>query len=136
MSILSFIHKEGIPMKNIKLVIGLTSFIFCLLICVQSCVISFYISSINNSNFIFGLDLYLGIDFFLAGLLVLLSIRDKYNFLLSIASILYLLGGIYSIINKSPFNNQIIWAIICFIYFIVTLYLILNKTKFSEKIND
>ncbi len=123
-------------MKNIKLVIGLTSFIFCVLICVQSCLISLYISNINNTNFIFSFDFYLGIDILLAGLLVLLSIFDKYSFLLPAASILYLLGGIYSLINKGPFNNQIIWAIIYFIYFMIITFLIINKTKFSDKIKD
>lgn len=123
-------------MKNIKLVIGLTSFIFCVLICVQSCLISLYISNINNTNFIFSFDFYLGIDILLAGLLVLLSIFDKYSFLLLAASILYLLGGIYSLINKGPFNNQIIWAIIYFIYFMIITFLTINKTKFSDKIKD
>ncbi len=123
-------------MKNIKLVIGLTSFIFCVLICVQSCLISLYISNINNTNFIFSFDFYLGIDILLAGLLVLLSIFDKYSFLLPAASILYLLGGIYSLINKGPFNNQIIWAIIYFIYFMIITFLIINKTNFSDKIKD
>ncbi len=123
-------------MKNIKLVIGLTSFIFCVLICVQSCVISLYISNINNTNFIFRFDFYLGIDILLAGFFVLLSILDKYSFLLSVASILYLLGGIYSLINKGPFNNQIIWAIVCFIYFMIITFLIINETKFSDKIKD
>ncbi len=123
-------------MKNIKLVIGLTSFIFCVLICVQSCVISLYISNINNTNFIFRFDFYLGIDILLAGFFVLLSILDKYSFLLSVANILYLLGGIYSLINKGPFNNQIIWAIVCFIYFMIITFLIINETKFSDKIKD
>jgi len=123
-------------MKNIKLVIGLTSFIFCVLICVQSCLISIYIANINNTNFKFGFDLYLGIDILLAGLLVLLSIIDKYKFLLLVASILYLLGGIYSLMNKGPFNNQIIWAIIYFIYFMIITSLIITKTKFSNEIKD
>lgn len=123
-------------MKNIKLVIGLTSFIFCVLICVQSCLISLYISNINNTNFNFGSDLYLGIDILLAGLLVLVSILDKYKFLLPIASILYLLGGIYSLMNKDPFNNQRIWAIIYFIYFMIITSLIITKTKLSNEIKD
>jgi len=122
--------------KNIKLVIGLTSFIFCLLICVQSSLISLYIANLNNTSFKFGFDFYVGIDILLAGLFVLLSILDKYTFLLPVASLLYLLGGIYSLINKGPFNNQVIWAIVYFIYFLIVTSLVINKTKFSDKIKD
>lgn len=119
-------------MKIAKLVTGILSIIFCLIVTFQSCAAGLANTMASNGEISGSAGIFLSV-LMLAGGIVAVATRNSIKKGGSIATaILYFLGGIIGLSNAGTFSDLKIWAIWCMICGILAILSIMLKKKTDE----
>ncbi len=108
-------------MRKMKIIIGLTSIVLCVLICAQSFVINIYNTQVYNSEFTLTVDLYYALFLLIVGIIILLDRNSTKRRIAMVSIVLYLLSMLVGLKYLGNFGNLHYYAYVCFIFSLMLL---------------
>lgn len=103
-------------MRKLKIIIGLTSIVFCLLICIQTIVVGIYNANIYNTKFTFSIDIYFSLYLLVVGILVFLNRNSVKKGVSILSVVLYLINMIIGLKYLGIFGNLKYYADASFVF--------------------